>query len=148
MRRALLIAFVTAAATAPAAEAQLCVAPPGTAAIDEYCELVPGAGGDRPSRGAGLGVRDLPAGALRDLAGAGDDGRLLASALGKPSPDAVGAASPDPSPRRPSEADRDLFGAVVQGAGSGPLAGGGFVALLLTLAAGIAGWSRLERRGA
>src|SRR5437763_16771660 len=33
-----------------------CVAPPGTSGIDQYCETVPGAGGDQGTRGGGGGT--------------------------------------------------------------------------------------------
>jgi hypothetical protein len=56
-RRICAVALAVAAALsaslvqAPAADAQRCVAPPGRAGIEQYCERLPGAGGDRPTGG-------------------------------------------------------------------------------------------------
>ena len=63
------------------AQAQRCQAPQGTSAVDQYCEVVPGARGDRDADdGGGGSVPDRDAAAL---VGEGEDGQALARALGK-----------------------------------------------------------------
>ena len=74
----------------PSAQAQeRCEAPPGTAAIDQYCERVPDVGGERdPSSASSSSSRDReqaaqPDGATLDqLRDRGEDGRALADAVG------------------------------------------------------------------
>ena len=72
---------------APTAAAQKqCEAPPGTSAIDQYCETVPTAGGERdttkpPTQGAGSGGPTTDEGAIRQLEQSGPDGRALAETL-------------------------------------------------------------------
>lgn len=50
-----LLALLLVALVVPAnAQAQACVAPPGTAAVEEYCEFVPNADGERPATQRGI----------------------------------------------------------------------------------------------
>jgi hypothetical protein len=87
MRRAFLVAVVVLAAVpgmARAAGRTDCIAPPGTAALDQYCESIPTAGGDRGSgtHGGGPGAARVPASAITHLSHSGADGRGLVRVLG------------------------------------------------------------------
>src|SRR5262245_16828224 len=93
MRRAHLVALCTALCTlasAAPARAQRCVAPPGTAAVDQYCETLPEAIGNRPAEPGGVAgaVASRPAPVtpqtLGSLVGAGPQGRRLAAYLRQP----------------------------------------------------------------
>lgn len=63
-RLCLLLAGAALLTLPSAASAQTCQAPPGTAAIDQYCESIPGATGDRgtPGREGGRGSAGAPGG--------------------------------------------------------------------------------------
>src|SRR4051794_22800573 len=62
---ALRVGVLAAALTPPAAHAAVsnCKSAPGTAAIDQYCEEIPGADGDRGSTGGAGGGSGIPVGA-------------------------------------------------------------------------------------
>ena len=69
---AVLLALV---ATAPAsAQGQRCQAPPGRSALEQYCERLPGAGGQQ---GGGGGGERLNRKTTRELRSAGDEGAAL-----------------------------------------------------------------------
>lgn len=76
MRR-LLPLLVLLVLAAPA-QAQECVSPPGTAAVDEYCETVPDAAGDR---GSPAPPREVSPGTLSALRSQGEAGQRLADQL-------------------------------------------------------------------
>jgi hypothetical protein len=87
---------------APAAEgASRCVAPPGTAAVEQYCEFVPGASGPRKA-GAGAGAggaprsvpgpRGISRSTARAIAGSGAGGVVAARVLGALPPPTDGSA--------------------------------------------------------
>jgi LPXTG-motif cell wall-anchored protein len=80
--RALLVAAVLAIVVAPSASAQSrCVAPPGSSAVDEYCEVVPdGTGGS----GNGGGGSSIPDKAATQLQKAGPAGQAVLSFSGEP----------------------------------------------------------------
>lgn len=143
------------ALVAPTAAARDCKAPPGTAAIDQYCETIPTASGDRGSgTGATQARAPIPAGTRKELAET-EDGRALAAIIGadmrdrnspgrgsEPAAGAGGADSPELVP------GANPFTAVLAAIESGsPTGSGFFVALLLAtiLMAGL-GWHRLRRR--
>jgi hypothetical protein len=70
---------------APAASAQRdCQAPPGRAAIEQYCEVLPSAGGDRSAgdRRGGSGRDALPRSVRRQLDQAGAAGHAIAGLAG------------------------------------------------------------------
>src|SRR4051812_36366386 len=79
----LLIALVMLAG-ASSARAQTCKAPPGTAAIDEYCETVPSATGNSDS-GATRSQTRVPIArtTVRALAQSGAEGKALNRVLGQ-----------------------------------------------------------------
>ena len=51
-------------AAAPALAQDKTVAPPGNSGVDEYLEVVPGAGGDKPASSGGSGSSQTPSAAL------------------------------------------------------------------------------------
>ena len=66
---------------APAASAQRdCQSIPGRSALEQYCEVLPGPGGDRPAgdRDGGSARDALPPAARRELAEAGAAGNVIA----------------------------------------------------------------------
>ena len=154
---AVLAGVVLAASSAIPAFAQesQVVAPPGNSGVQEYLEVVPSAGGDRPAgRGGGqeagraaptprevLGTRTA-----RALNRLGPDGRAAAAVAAAGAPNDARAAKPDrhkpASGSRPVTAEADGGGAeAVAGAlaGSGGGMGLGFPLLLLgTLAMALA----------
>lgn len=172
MRRAGVIALVAAAAglAAPGsalAQGSLCSASPGTAASEQYCELVPGAGGDQPRDGAvpPLGAR-LPPRVRNRLAVRGPAGGAvlgLPAAAPAVSPGGErGTPSSSPSQRPHSSAPPGVSASARPGAVTPPLArtsvgasssagdvvGPGFYFLLaaLVLAVGLAFAARGQRR--
>ena len=87
---AVLAALVVAA---PAAAQDEVIAPPGNSGVEEYLEVVPGAGGDKPASGdkSGNASAPTPAEALgadnaKALEGMGADGKAAAAAAAAGSP--------------------------------------------------------------
>src|SRR3954454_25086600 len=125
------------------AAAQSCKAPPGTAAIDEYCETVPSAKGDRgtadPSETVPISKQTAQALARSS------EGSALLRQLGhdaqKPSGNKKSSASKGKAgasaPAAPSNNPLDAVGAAVS---SGPTLGGGFIIALLVVTLLMAGW--------
>jgi hypothetical protein len=78
--RVLLLSLLVLLTWAASAAAQTdCVAPPGTAAIEQYCEAVPAPTGDRS--GGASDPRPLAPAARQQLAQQGPDGAALAQVL-------------------------------------------------------------------
>lgn len=130
-------ALLTFAGTAVA---QRCVAPPGTAGVDQYCETVPAAKGDRPS-GTGPRVsRSVGAGTERRLERAGRDGRgVLALPSG-------GTRAKQRVERGGESSSESPLGAVGSAIESGPGTGQGFLWVLLAAAVGMVGIAWLRYR--
>ncbi len=148
--RALLLGSMIAGAallvSAGAAAAQSCEAPPGTAGIDQYCETVPGAKGDRES-GTGQRVgRSLDRGTSQALERGGRDGRGV---LALPAAAGADGRGDRAGPRRQEgeEPSGSAFGALGSGIESGSAAGQGFIWLLIAAGVGMAGiaWVRYRR---
>jgi hypothetical protein len=133
-----------------------CVAPPGTAAIDEYCETVPSATGN--GGGGARSARGLDHSSTRALRAQGADGAALATLL-----TSDGNAAPKRSPRQShgavagtstsatatnGEPSQNPLHAVTSAVQSGPTLGGGFAWALLAITALMlgAGWIRLRGR--
>ncbi len=105
---------VASLSLAPAASAQSCQAPPGRAAVEQYCESIPGPGGDRGINAGGKSIR--PSGkalqARKALKRSGTDGadltRFLAAApaTAAPGDSAAGGGGRDGA-TAPDAADRD-----------------------------------------
>lgn len=154
-RLAIIGALVATLLAAAPAHAQTCEAPPGTGAIDQYCETIPGAKGDRSSLGGGQG-REPAAGRSTDqaLADAGRDGRAVLALPG-------GAPPGGPPPERASQSPEGRSGdaaarkqpsdnpldAIASSIGSGPTVGGWFLWLLIAsgLAMAALAWIRYRR---
>jgi hypothetical protein len=96
-----MLALVVVVAVAPASSeaASSCVAPPGTSAIDQYCEVVPnGAGGSSGSGGSGgPKTPGISSQTQSRLSRSGTDGQALAALAG----------ASDPSPAAPKKARRE-----------------------------------------
>jgi hypothetical protein len=77
--------LIGAGLLAPAASAQGdCQALPGRSALEQYCEVLPGAGGSHPAgtRGGGSGRDALPRSVRRQLERAGAAGGVVAALVG------------------------------------------------------------------
>lgn len=68
-----------AATVAPASAQTDCVAPPGNAAIEQYCESIPAATGDKG--GGATAPQPLDRDGIRELRAEGEDGAALAQLL-------------------------------------------------------------------
>jgi hypothetical protein len=168
LRRALPAACVAALCAAAPANAQRCTAPPGTAAVDQYCETVPSvASAQGPSGGSvadAEATRSVPPRTLRQLAAAGAPGRQLsrvlegsraAAATRRAHPASRAHARRAPAPARPTRSRAVALApsrgnpltAVTAAVAGGERIGSGFPWVLLLIAAGTgATWLRRLRR--
>jgi hypothetical protein len=148
---ALLAASLALLPSATAA-AQSCQAPPGTAAVDEYCETIPAAGGDRgsadPSRPVPISKQTA-----QELSGSRDGAALLRQLGNDPAKPRGSRRSGSDEPSRssaapPSAPSSNPLDAVGSALSSGPTLGGGFIAALLavTLLMLTWGWITYRRR--
>jgi hypothetical protein len=136
------------------ASAQRCVAAPGTAAVDEYCESIPspdgGTGAEDP---ASRPTVPVPGATLRRLV-RGPDGEALVRVLGhdpQKARDGKGGApagSPKAAPPPPQAPSVNPLNAVRTALADGPSLGRGFVAVLLALMLAMVGWGWAARREA
>ena len=127
------VAVVLALLVPSPAGAVSCVAPPGTAAAEEYCENIPGPAGDTPASGESPGGGSIPPAARRALT-RDPDGLELAIFTGRTGARVGKGTVP---------ADEPGTGSALRGEGLGPL-----LPLLAALAAALgalAAWRR--RRG-
>ena len=158
MRAALLVltAVVAGLWLSPVASAQRCQAPPGTAAIHQYCETIPAAGGDRTSDAKGQPAVPLSAKTAGELASSGKEGEQLLRSLGHdPQASAKSGGRSDrrptastatpPVPPAPSSNPLDAVRSAVT---SGPSMGAGFFTVLVALTVLMAGfgWYGYRRR--
>lgn len=124
-----------------------CEAPPGTSAIDQYCETIPRADGPRGAGdpGATRTPRPLPASTLRALRGGDADARALADTLAGPAGEGSdgdgGGQGRSNAPKvagldAPSAEDPSTnpFSALKASVGSGGSIGGGFIWTLIAIA--------------
>jgi hypothetical protein len=150
-----------------------CEAPPGRSGLDQYCESVPGATGDRgPGAGAGSG-RDVSPSTRQRLERSGAAGQALLGVIGGPSDggeeSAAGGDGGGKSSRRHRDAggkssrgssgsghqnaadepSNDVLSAVRSAADSGASTGPVFIWVLVAVAVAIAGiaWVRYRVRG-
>jgi hypothetical protein len=157
----------------PAFSQRDCEEPPGRSGLDQYCESVPGATGDRsPGAGAGSG-RDVSPSTRQRLERSGAAGQALLGVIGGPSDgDEESAADGDgggKSSRRQRDADgkssrgssgsgnqkaadepsNDVLSAVRSAADSGASAGPVFIWALVVVALLMVGaaWVRYRARG-
>jgi hypothetical protein len=157
MRRLLPILLLVLLAPASQARAQDCIAPPGTAAVDEYCETVPEATGER---GSPAPPRNVSPSTLAALRAQGEDGARLADQLDR------AVLAKDPNRRRDrdapvakgdvasrmdsSEPGSNPLDAIREAVGTGARveAGLGWALALITLALGGVWWLGTRRRRA
>ena len=143
--------------TAAPAQAQQCVAPPGTGAIDEYCETVPTASGDRGSGDPQRAGVPLPGRTVAELERS-QDGQALNRVLkqdpasraerrakGEELPAAPAPRSGQPVPREP---ESNPFSAVQEAIAGGPSTGPllGLTLFLITLVMLGGAWLAYRRR--
>jgi hypothetical protein len=153
------------------ATGQQCQAPPGTAAVDEYCETIPSStGGEGAGSGGSASPRPAPRSTARALEKAGEDGRGLSRFLAQDpnaAPAAEGRKPGDLSSDRgaagsartearakaeetPSdqEASSNPLRAIRSAVGSGDTVGDGFVWVILAMIVvmGGLGWVRYRRQ--
>jgi hypothetical protein len=155
----LVFAALAAAIIAAPASAQSCKAPPGMSAIDQYCEAIPAAAGDRGSTDADRGGRPIPAATVRALERRGPDGQAiigLSAASSKPGSKARNAspggssATAAPGTVRPAEhaSDNPIAALKAGFADSGDTVGPLFGTTLLVFALVFfsTAWLRYRRR--
>lgn len=163
----ILLALAALAMWSAPAQAQNCEAPPGSAAVDQYCEAIPEGGGsqsgndfqrERATSGSGATEGDataVPAGTATELKAAGQDGEAIAKlAAGSTtgtssggSADASGdVAGATASSEHVSGSPLKAVSASVQ---NGPVAGSLLIWALLgsTFAVLALGWIRYRSRG-
>jgi hypothetical protein len=161
--RALALCCTLTALTAAPAAAQQCTAPPGTAAVEQYCETVPSASGPRGGDTGAAAPLPVPANTQRELEASGTPGRELNEVLrGTATPAATatprqGARKPEkrvaptaqaPAPTPAPVSTGNPLSAVRYAVTGADTVGGGFPWALLLIAAivGGAGWLRRTRR--
>ncbi len=154
LTRASLTVLLTSVVLVAPASAQNCVAPPGTSAVDEYCENVPDARGEQGGKGGGSGGSgQVPPGTLGALAASGPNGEALVRSLGK-DPAAVKkpkrsqrGGAPGATARPPEVPSSNPLNAVSQALGKGATIGSGFVfaGLALLLAMLVWAWTAYRR---
>lgn len=150
--RIALCAIIAGLLLAPAARAQDCEAPPGTAAVDQYCESIPSSSRDTPSTsidrtGAGGGGGNATA-ASRRLAQSGTGGPELAAFVAQTRPQraaqevrgTVSASAPEPA--------GGFLRAVRFSTGTGDTTGAGFLIAIIAVLAAVGGWWLAQRRSA
>jgi hypothetical protein len=155
----------------PALGQRDCEAPPGRSGLDQYCESVPGATGDRgPGAGAGSG-RDVSPATKRKLENGGAAGKALLGVLGTgPRADSGpggdggsassggggggggssnGARSGGGSDKAADAPSNNVFSAIRSSADAGATSGPGFIWVLVIVTLVIVGvaWIRYRARG-
>ena len=162
--RLLLIVLTALLLAAAPAAAQQCNAPPGTAAVDQYCENVPSASGNGGGGSDGSSTATAPRNTVRALNRSGEAGRELNRFLGEDvastggrtgtkqvsnnKPPGRKPATREPAGKAPTQPSSNPLGAVQSAVNSGTTVGNGFIwslVLLTLLIAGVA-WMRYRRR--
>lgn len=158
-RFVLAFALAVVLALPASSEAQSCEAPPGTAAIDQYCETVPDVEG---VRGAGEPAPAAPVAqdTLDELAASGADGEAFAQSLGDGLGDGPGSgSSPEgisdgndrtapttSSSGMPDAPSNNPLTAVSQAVGDGSTVGLGLIVVIIAATIAIMGWAWLAYR--
>jgi cobalamin biosynthesis Mg chelatase CobN len=161
----------------PAFAQRDCQAPPGRSGLDQYCETVPGATGDRsPGAGGGSGRDVSPStrkrlersgatgqallglvsgasvreeGSAADGDGGGRSSREESAADGDRGGKSSGASSGSGNEKAADEPSNDALSAVRSATDSGASAGPAFIWVLVAVAVALAGiaWIRYRLRG-
>jgi len=163
---ALALLAILALLLVPSTAGAQCEGPPGEAGIDEYCETIPGPGGDEGTGGRGDGGggsggsggetpsgAPIPSDTTSALEQSGSDGQgLLAFAdsgagnrSAKNDDGGGGAATIAP---RASEPPQGTLGAVGSAVDSAPMSEGGLVLVLVAIALGLSAVALYRRRSA
>jgi cobalamin biosynthesis Mg chelatase CobN len=165
VRRFVLIVVFGFAVSAAPAPAATCQAPPGTSAIDQYCEVVPdGAGGSSTGGGSGPNTPGLSRGSEAALSRHGADGQgvvALAESTARSSAGSASAGSQKQSRRgktpqsllseRKHASSVESRNGVLQAAASSASqeasrAGGAFIVVLLAAIVAMVGWGWMRFR--
>jgi hypothetical protein len=155
-----IVCLVTLIATS-AAIAAPCSAPPGTAALDQYCEVVPSAGGTGHNTSHGKAeavsppvqdaIDSLPASQARELAQTMDRLGPAAAKEVSPRPRAgihgTGPGVDRGEPRVPAEPSGNPLSAAARAVTGGPTSGPVFPWVLISVWAMLAGVSWVRYRG-
>lgn len=163
----LLIALAAAVLAVAPASAQFCDAPPGTSAVDQYCENPPSASGNSGGGGGG-GTTLKPSGhTVRVIAKSGERGKELNRYLGQQAASSGGSAvasngssakdgkgkgrdtassKTKSAAQAPSQQSTSPLGAVQSAASSGSTIGNGFIWALIAIALFIAGTAFVRHR--
>jgi hypothetical protein len=152
---ALCVALSALLLTTPASAAQKCVAPPGTAAVEQYCETIPSASGDTRSGDGPGAAHPIASGTLDQIsAAAGPEAVRAIAGADAPAPSTARkpperTSDPQPAgrPARPAPAESNPLSAVVSAASDGTEVGGPLVYILLalTLVLVSGAWMRFRR---
>lgn len=139
-----------------------CAAPPGISAVDEYCEVIPSAGGPGGAERDPVSSR-ISQRTRKELARAGESGRaVLALPAGSPERATVnnrrGSRIPESGTRgavasarrahAPSQPSNDPFGALMNAVDRGIEAGPAYPWIIVSLTIGISGAAWVRRRRA
>jgi hypothetical protein len=156
MRAFVLAALLLALTATPAAAAGRCVAPPGTGAVDEYCETVPTDHGNRGSGDTGSNGPAISDKTITQLAASGTDGQELAQAIGADPTKlaaAVGAKAKRPHGSKvvpavavPDAPSSNPLNAVREAVGGNSTIGSGFIIALIVIVLLMAGWGWIAFR--
>jgi hypothetical protein len=145
----------TTGAGAATTAASRCVAPPGTSAIDQYCESVPDAAGGKGTSGGDAGgtAGGVSKTAAKSLKREGADGAAVLALAGGPAPESATkgkhktSKSPASAPKRPTDTSaapaakpNDIFQTTAASLGDVSRVGTGFVWLLIGSIAGVGAW--------
>ena len=142
-------AVCVALALPGAASAQRCIAPPGLAGLEQYCESIPGAGGQRgPADGAGSPRRDGSGVAKNGGISGRTAGALLADRDGAALFGLIAGEGARPRVVPSADGRGGEAGDATAGTelGSGPMNGVGFPLVLASLALLLLGALYLSRR--
>lgn len=144
----------------PASAAPKCFAPPGTAAMEQYCETVPSASGNQAGPGSGARSTAGQAGpsvsaATADQIAASVGDEATQNITGVPRGREAGRDNKSTKPGHPTtsstpaDAEANPLSAVASAAGTGAEVGGPLVYTLLALTLIVVGlaWTRFRRTG-
>ncbi len=138
-----------AAASSVEAKGAYCRAPPGQGAVDQYCELIPAAGGSVLADALGKGGLDLSASERTFLTAAGADGEAVINFAETSTAPRTARRSATSAAATPVVGSDGLIGAVKTILAGAASATGWLPWLLLLVTAGALGasWIRSRRTG-
>jgi hypothetical protein len=130
------------------AGAAFCRAPPGQGAVDQYCEVIPTAGGSVPAASLGKGGADLSGSTLASLRRAGPDGLAVIAIAKASSAPLKNKQRVSRTPQVAASAPNGFFGAAAASLSHAATGGGWlpFGLLLIAAVAIAASWASRRRR--